>query len=96
MRILILSLLLLLTGCVTSEYAVREQTFTYPPDSLLQEVDQIPPPSIGYYLESNWSDRENILMGIISAQMSTINKCNNNIQGLQLWKLEHKKLETNK
>lgn len=73
---------------------VYKNVLIAPPDKLIKDCEIQEPPQAEAYLQSDWSDKEKLLMESFSRATEKAILCNVGIDGLRTWKKEQLKLYT--
>lgn len=63
-----------------------------PPDKLIKDCEVVPPPVVDTYMQSDWSDKEKLLVQAYTLATEKAILCNVGIDGLRTWKKEQLKL----
>ena len=90
-------MLLLLSGCGTTQEIVYQTKFIGPPDALLIKCPVEPPPNMQVYLDSTWKQKEGLLTKAYDNQTNNVGVCNRRFGSLQDWKIKNEGIfETDK
>lgn len=84
--LMLLSLVVLLTGCTTRTVTQHETQVAVPNDNLLQLIDVIPPPDRDDFVNASYDDKLLMLMGAYQDQTTALGVCNLQTEKLRNWK----------
>jgi hypothetical protein len=97
--LIIIMLIVVLAGCGMIKPIVVTKDINIlisPPDQLLENCNISPPPDKNTYLNSDWENREGMLMTYSRLQITNIVICNERMGNLREWKKRQELLMQNK